>query len=212
MKYSHVFLLGRPGCGKSALYSELEGQLLESGRAGTIERVDDFPKVWGRLKGDDVLEKAGKERLYSERSSEGAYLITDDQFFDDILKEVNSDLLSIDKPDHTVFVEFARPNYVEAIQIFDERILDRCFVIYMEVNFELCWTRNLARYEASGTQEGDDHMVYRETMEELYLHDDQDAFVQYLRGRDIPVMVVNNEADGEEQLKRQAKVLLADLF
>lgn len=43
MRYKYVFLLGRPGCGKSALSRELEKRLLESGQAQTFQRVDDFP-------------------------------------------------------------------------------------------------------------------------------------------------------------------------
>jgi hypothetical protein len=212
MKYRYVFLLGRPGCGKSALYHELEKQFLASGQAQTFERVDDFPKVWARMHRDDALELAGKERIYTQRSDDGAYLITDEGFFDDILKEVGADVLKIDKPDHLIFLEFARPNYVEAIQNFDERILDRCLAIYMEVNFDICWARNVARHEAEMTQDGDDHFVYRETMEDLYLHDDRDAFVQYMKDRNIPVSVVNNEADGEEHLKEVVQELFENLF
>jgi len=212
MKYKYVFLLGRPGCGKSALFRELETQLLESGQAGTFERVDDFPKLWARLKGDDALEKAGKERLHSDRTSDGGYFITDNHVLDAILKEVSSDVLRIDEPDHVIFLEFARSNYVEALQNFDERILEQCLAIYMEVTFETCWARNVARHEGAGSAGGDDHMVCRESMEALFLYDDQDAFVQYLKDRNIPVMVVNNEAEGKEHLKGQVEVLLEDLF
>ena len=212
MKYRYVFLLGRPGCGKSALYHELEKQILASGQAQALERVDDFPKVWGRMQGDDLLEREGKERIYTLRSTEGAYLITDENFFDDILKEVSADVLEIDTPDHLIFLEFARPNYVASIQNFDERILDRCLAIYMDVSFDTCWARNVARHEAQMTQDGDDHFVYRETMEKLYFYDDRDAFVQYMKDRNIPVFVVNNEADGEEHLKELVRELFETLF
>ena len=212
MQYKYVFLLGRPACGKSSLYRELEKRILESGQAKTFERVDDFPKVWARLERDDALEQAGQERIYSRRSEEGAYLITDENFFDEILKEVNAYVLTIDRPDHLVFIEFARPNYVEAIQNFDQRILYRCLVIYMDVSFDTSWERNVARHQAEMCQDGDDHFVYRETMEAIYLHDDRDAFVQYLKERDIPVSVVNNEADGEEHLTSLVKELFEELF
>jgi adenylate kinase family enzyme len=212
MKYKYVFLLGRPGCGKSALYRELEKRILESGQAKTFERVDDFPKVWAKLLGDDALEKEGKERIYSKRTDDGGYLLNDDDFLNDILKEVNSDVLRIDKPDHMIFLEFARPNYVEAIQYFDKSILDDCIAIYMEVNFELCWARNVARHEAAIAKDGDDHLVGREAMEELFLHDDQHAFVQYMKDQHIPVLVVNNEADGEEHLRKQVEELLKGIF
>ena len=212
MKYKYVFLLGRPACGKSSLYHELEKRIRESGQAQAFQRVDDFPKLWARLKGDDALERDGKERIYSERSEDGAYLITDENFFNDLLKEVNADVLGIDKPDHLIFIEFARPSYVEAIQNFDRRIIDRCLVIYMQVSFDISWERNVARHQAEMSQEGDDHFVYRETMEAIYRHDDRDAFVQYLTACDIPVTVVNNEADGKNHLQTLVKELFENLF
>jgi adenylate kinase family enzyme len=216
MKYKYVFLLGRPGCGKSALYRELEQRILDSGQAKTVERVDDFPKVWARLLQDDAREEEGKERLFSKRIGDGNYIVTRDKvferIFDEILKEVNADVLEITKPDHVIFLEFARSSYVQAIQHFDQRILDNCIAIYMQVSFDTCWARNVARHEAAIAKDGDDHLVPRKEMEKRYLYDDQEAFVQYMQARHIPVAVVDNEAHGEEHLERQVEQLFDDLF
>lgn len=212
MKYKYVFLLGRPGCGKSALYRHLEQRILDSDQATTLERVDDFPKVWAMLQRDDALENEGKQRLYSARTDEGGYVLTRHEVLNDILGEVSADLLSIDKPDHMILLEFARPNYVRALQNFDRRILARSLVVYLEVSFEICWVRNVARHEAALAEGGDDHLVCRETMEELYLYDDQHALVRHLQEQNIPVLVINNEAEGEEHLSRQVKELFAALF
>jgi hypothetical protein len=111
-----------------------------------------------------------------------------------------------------IFIEFARSNYVEAVQNFDRSILDSCIVIYTEVSFDTCWARNVARHEAAIAQDGDDHLVPRGEMEKRYLHDDQDAFVRHMRDQNIPVVVVNNEADGEEHLKKQVEELFKNLF
>ena len=62
---------------------------------------------------------------------------------------------------------------------------------------ETCCARNVARHEAAGAAGGDGQMVGRETPEALYLHDDQDASVQYLKDQDSPVLVVGNEAKGK---------------
>jgi adenylate kinase family enzyme len=210
--YKYVFLLGRPGCGKSALYRELEKHILASGQAKTFERVDDFPKLWAKLQEDDALEQQGQERIYSTASDDGDYHITNYNIFNDILKEVNADSLKIDKPDLVIFFEFARSNYVRALQNFDKSILANCIAIYMEVDFDTCWARNVARHQATIAQDGDDHLVPREEMEKIYLYDDQDAFVQYMRDQNIPVAVVNNQAEGEEHLKKLVQELFDNLF
>jgi len=212
MKYKYVFLLGRPGCGKSAIYRELEAQLFERGQARTFERVDDSPKVWARIEQDESREKAGQQRLHTRRTKAGDIVLASYDVFGEILEEVNDDVLQIDTPDHIIFLEFARGNYVEAIQIFDERILRRAIVIYVDVDFDICWERNLARYEATIAQGGDDHLTPRHEMETWYRHDDRDTLVRYLQDEGIPVVVVNNEADGEERLKGQVAELLRLLF
>jgi hypothetical protein len=212
VKYKYVFLLGRAGCGKSSLYRELEKRILESGQARTLDRVDDFPKIWALFKRDDALEKEGNERIYSVPTDDGDYVVTNDAIWNEVLRDVNWQVLRVDRPDHMVFIEFARPSYVEAVQLFDKSILDDCIVVFMEVSFETCWARNLARHEASIAEGGDDHLVSREEMERSFLHDDQDDLVRYLKDHDIPVVVVNNEADGQEHLERQVAELFESLF
>jgi hypothetical protein len=111
-----------------------------------------------------------------------------------------------------VFFEFARSNCVEAVQNFDKSILDNCIVIYMEVSFDICWARNVARHEAAIAENGDDHLVPRAEMEKRFRYDDKDAFVQHMQDQNIPVLVVHNEADGEEHLKKQVEELFRNLM
>jgi adenylate kinase family enzyme len=216
VKFKYVFLLGRPGCGKSALYRELEKRLLESGQATTCERVDDFPKLWARIQADDAREREGRERLFTRMIGDGRLEITNRavlvRVLNEILQEVSSDVLQIDKPDHVVFIEFARGSYLEAIQSFDRAVLEDCLVIYLQVSFETCWARNVARHEAAVARGGDDHLVPREEMEWFYLVDDRDAFVRAMVNRQIPVVVVDNEPDGEDYLIEQVASLYQRLF
>jgi hypothetical protein len=212
MKYKYVFLLGRGGCGKSSLYRELEKRILASGQARTVERVDDFPRLWALFKSDDALEKEGKARIHSVPAGDGDYALTNVASLNDILREVSADVRTIDRPDHVIFIEFARPSYVEAIQLFDQSILSNCLVVYMDVSFETCWARNLARCEPAIAAGGDDHLVPREVMEKLFLHDDHHALIRYLKDHGIPFAVVNNEADGKEHLKEQVEELFGELF
>ena len=216
MMFKYVFLLGRPGCGKSALYRVLEKRLLQSGQAKTFERVDDFPKLWARFQADDVREHEGKERTFTRRISGGNYQITNRDILKDVMNEVlgevSSDLLKIDKPDLLVFIEFARSKYVEALGKFAQSILHNCIIVYMDVSFETCWARNVARNQATIDAGGYDHLVPREEMEKLYLYDDRDALVRTMKDQTIPVLVVNNEIAGEERLEQQVDVLLTRLF
>ena len=55
MRYKYVFLLGRPGCGKSALHRALEQRILERRQAKTVR-----PWVLGLGSWDPECEKKGQ--------------------------------------------------------------------------------------------------------------------------------------------------------
>ena len=59
MKYRYVFVLGRSVCGKSAFYRQLEALIRAGSRHLTMERVDNYPKLWARLTADDAREAQG---------------------------------------------------------------------------------------------------------------------------------------------------------
>jgi hypothetical protein len=138
--------------------------------------------------------------------------VTNTSLFDKVLREVNADVQDIQKPGHMIFLEFARPSYVDALANFDGRILDNCVVFYMDVGFDICWQRNVARHESAVAAGGDDHLTSREEMERTFRHDDRDSLVKHLGERGIPMSVVNNEAQGEEHLSRQVEEVYDQLF
>ena len=49
-------------------------------------------------------------------------------------------------------------------------------------------------------------------MERYYLVDDRDAFVRTMEAQGIPVVVVDNEPEGEEHLIEQVEALFERLF
>lgn len=212
MRYRYVFLLGRAGCGKSAVYRQLKKRLRESGLAKSFQRVDDFPKVWALIMEDDAREAEGEPRRFFTVIEEGDYAVIDDSFFDIVLQQVNREVLAIDRPDHMVFIEFARSDYIGAIQHFDPRILGSCLVVYVDVSFETCWARNLARHQAALELGTDDHFVPRGEMEKQYKVDDRDALMRYLKHSGIPRFVLDNEPEGEEHLVAQVDLLIEKLF
>lgn len=188
-----VFLLGRPGCGKSEVFKRIKETLLPKKLANEIIRVDDFPKLWAIFKED---EATGAWRR-CKKTPDGGYLVTDDSVWDEILMEVNKDLLKIDSPDKIIFVEFSRPNYLKALKNFSENILKKSVIIYIYASFETCWKRNVLRHKRALAEGTDDHLVSREEMEKTYLYDDMD---ELLKLSSIPVFYMSTEWEGEGRL------------
>ncbi len=209
VKYKYVFMFGRPGCGKSAVYRELEKVLVEKKLAKTFERVDDFPKLWNKFITDDKLEKEGKKRIYSRPTDDGGYKVTNNNVWNDILKDVNEDILKKNVGDgHIIFIEFSRSNYIEALSNFSEKITKNSLVIYIDVNFEICWQRNVARHEAALAAGGDDHLVSRDEMEATYLNDDG---AELVKSKQYKVVSINNEKSGVNHLQEQVSKVISVL-
>ncbi|MDI6643333.1 MAG: hypothetical protein QMD95_04735, partial [Candidatus Hodarchaeaceae archaeon] len=54
---SFVFLLGRPGCGKSVVYRFLSERLRAEGLAEEVMRIDDFPVLQELLDRDTEFKR-----------------------------------------------------------------------------------------------------------------------------------------------------------
>jgi len=190
----NIFLLGRPGCGKSELYRRLTPRLKEEGFAQEFVRVDDFPKLWNVFVNDKNFKRC-------KPTEDGGYKVTDPKVWDDILKEVNRDVKKLDKKGRIIFIEFSRSNYVHSLKNFDKGILNKSLIVYIDCSFETCWKRNVKRHETVLAAGVDNHLVPREEMEETYLHDDKDELIRFGEESKIPIVVVNTDYEGKDHYK-----------
>lgn len=204
--WSTIFLLGRPGCGKSALYKLLAEAIRQEGLAQEVVRVDDFP-ILKRVVDRDV---EGKRHIRAE----GGFQITDRSLYDEVLKEVNLEVKKLQRPGRVVFVEFARDNYSQALQNFDRELLKRSLLVYVYCPFELCLKRNARRFRTK-PKGLDEHIVPTDLMLKYYRFDDYEELylkseAELVKQAPAPVVVVKNDEEGQEKLAREArKVLLA---
>jgi hypothetical protein len=193
-----VFLLGTPGCGKSAVYHRLAGRVVEEGLAKDVLRIDDYPEVRACFQADDEAERAGRPRVYSARGAGGGWIVSNPALWDDVLKRVNDRVRRERRPGRATFVEFARPDMVRSIaENFDAEVRSSSLLLYIFCPFDICWERNLRRHEEALEAGGDDHLVSREEMERSYLEDDHGR----LHRLGIPFLLVDNHIDGEGLLK-----------
>ena len=192
-----IFLLGRPGCGKSEVYRWTTEQIKKDKLLTEFPRVDDFPKLWNIFMED---EKSGKWE-HCKKTSDGGYLVTDNGIWDRILKEVNADIQKINSPKKAVFVEFSRPNYVQSMNNFSDKALKDSIVVYIDCSFETCWARNVRRHQKAVDAGSDDHLVSRDEMEKTYLNDDKD---ELLKTSKAPVIVIDTDHDGTDHLAKAA--------
>ena len=200
--FDYVFLLGRPGSGKSAIYRALEQRIREEGLASEVMRIDDFP-VLKELLDRDVEFK----RHYRK---EGGFVVTDFTLLDDVLKEMNSKLKKLRKPSRVIFVEFARDKYANALKNFDRDVLGRALLLYIYCPFDVCVARNVRRFKEAKCKSVDDHIAPSDIMKKYYRHDDYEELflkseAELKQQTPAPLVVVRNDTEGLERLKREVE-------
>lgn len=195
----NVFLIGRPGCGKSVVYKLLAEQLWASGYKGELVRIDDFP-ILKRIFEQDVEQKRHR------RFPEGGMKITDDKVWNDLSRALNEQALELQSPDRLLFIEFSRDSYARAFRHFSPEVMCNSVILYIDAPFDLCWERNARRVrEEKGL---DAHLVSREEMEKTYLRDDHEKLSEHV---EAPVLVVKNYSDDIESLKLKLQKVIDTL-
>lgn len=134
----NVFLIGRPGCGKSIVYKILVEQLRTRGYRGDIMRVDDFPILKGIFE-QDVEQKRHR------RFPGGGMKITDDNVWRDLSMALNEQALKLQSANRLLFIEFSRDSYVQAFRHFSPDVMQKSAIIYIDAPFDVCWERNARR-------------------------------------------------------------------
>ncbi|MDI6820476.1 MAG: AAA family ATPase [Candidatus Hodarchaeaceae archaeon] len=195
----NVFLIGRPGCGKSAVYKLLEEELRAAGYGGKLMRIDDFP----------ILKQIFDEDIEHRRHRpipEGGVKVTDDAVWDDLTKALNQRALKLQDPNLLLFIEFSRDSYVRAFKNFSPEILRNSLILYIDAPFDVCWERNARRaLEERGL---DAHLVSWEEMEKTYARDDSKELPRYV---DAPILVVKNDSDDIQKLRRELQKVVKKL-
>ena len=197
--FSYVFLLGRPGCGKSVVYQLLADRIRRGKIADEVTRIDDFPILKEIAERDKDFKKHVR--------AEGGFQITDRSIYDDVLKEMNRRIKVLRKPGKLIFLEFSRSGYTQALKNFDRDVLDRSLIVYVYCPYEVCLERNIRRFK-EGAKDLDEHIVPRDLMEKYYRYDDYEEL--FLKSEDdlkklapAPIVVIRNDIEGLGKLGRE---------
>jgi len=186
----YIFLLGRPGCGKSEFFRRLSKRIIEEKIATKIDRIDDYPKLEAKWK--EAKSKKDFSRIKpSEDGSnlDSSFTIVDLSIYDEVLKELSDEILKKRDEYEVLFIEFSRPKNLEAIRNFNKEILKNSIAVYLDVPFEICWERILSRIKKMKEQGIDGHLVPKEKMKSMYEYDDKEEF---LKNSPVPVVHIQN--------------------
>lgn len=200
--YPFIFLLGRPGCGKSIIYEMLTERLKKRGLAKEFMRIDDFP-ILKELFDKDV-------HFQRHRRKAGGFEVTDWSIVDEVLKIVNERIKKLEKENRMIFIEFARNHYLQALKNFTSEVLSKSLILYIFAPYQVCYQRNIKRFQEKGGEDLDSHIVPPDLMESYYKEDDFEELLleseERLRGASpLPLIVIDSRKTGRANLKPEVE-------
>jgi len=208
MKKDYIFLLGRPGCGKSFVYDTIIKKLKETEKMENAERVDDFPIL------KELLDKDTEFKRHVRK--EGGFEVTDFTIIDEVLSTIDSRLENVKLKNDLVFIEFARADYISALKNFRPETFARAMIVYIYCPYDVCLARNRKRFEQQKNNALDDHIVPTDLMESYYKNDDiEKIYLENRSGLDKVMpgdfFVMDNSSEGLEALTGQFDALIKEL-
>ena len=178
-----IFLLGRPGSGKSTTAKYIEELSLKI-KGWKLYRFNDHPILEQMLrKGDGRIAHDGD-----------GFIVHDDTAFEDALKHLNIAVtkhLNLDQKDEIVVIEFARSNYTQAVSHFSKNVVEDAYCICINTDIPICITRT--RERAVSQTNLDDHPISEKALNLHY------ATQNFPTQEDISnIWTFNNHGDWEE--------------
>ncbi|HSW88558.1 MAG TPA: hypothetical protein VLG12_05345 [Candidatus Saccharimonadales bacterium] len=172
-----IFLLGRPGSGKSTasryLVKIFKNKKLE------IERINDFPLL-------KEMFLADREQKRFVPTEEGGFNATDFAVFDEVLQDIESNVSRKIYGDISFFtIEFARTNYKEALQQFSKDFLSTdSYVLFLDAGMETCLYR--VRERVAHPKTADDHTSFSEDKFRKHYRYDNRQYMEYGFKKEFP--------------------------
>lgn len=206
--FSSIILIGRPAAGKSEIIDFLKNtagaERRERFHIGELVEIDDFPFLWEKFQEDDILQAAGRPRLWTTPD----YYFTDDWFWNFMILKINQAYERFDAErdgDQTALVEFARGGdngFREAFAHLSEHVRRDSALIYIRVSYEESVRKNRRRARPGEEHSVLFHSLPDEKMEHYYKTNDWDAVSAGLPEGDIdmggirvPFVVFENEPE-----------------
>jgi len=153
-----IFILGRPGSGKSSAARRIEKLSRRLGLG--VARINDY----------DILEKLyredGEGKYFKPTDEYAGFDVTDFSVLDKALEKAGTEAKKATKATSIVVIEFARNNYIEALKRFPPSFLKNSYFLFIDTDVETCIQRIRQRVAFPTTP--DDHFVSEQILRQYY--------------------------------------------
>jgi gluconate kinase len=163
-----VFLLGRPGSGKSTVAGLI--QMFARDNGWLIHSINDYEHLQNIFLREEAKNTSLTERDFILRESDDiiGFDVKNFEVLSTVLKEMRKEVEDIrdtsPQDEKTICtVELARANYQDALELFGYKLLAEAHILYLDVDVDTCIQRNHIRT---------DHFISDEIMTTYYRYDD----------------------------------------
>ncbi|GCE10149.1 AAA family ATPase [Tengunoibacter tsumagoiensis] len=199
-----VFVLGRPGSGKSTVARHLRHFFAL--HQYTTRHINDYT----------ILQRMFREDVDHKRflpTANNGFDAIDFTVLDQALHEVECEAQQWSKRCNLLTLEFARDNYRHAFRQFTPAFLRNAYVLFMDADLELCLQRVNQRVACS--KNADDHPSFSSTIFRNYYGQDNRAYITGALHTEFHltnlVQLINNTGPLEDcmaQVERFAQAIL----
>jgi len=210
-RFETIILIGRPAAGKSEVIDFLkktgEAERARRFHIGPFTEIDDFPFVWETFEIDDILERLGQPRAFTDKK----YFFTGPHVWNLFIERINLEFRKRLAKDaefttkQTALVEFSRGGengFGEAFGLLADEILGRAGIVYINVSYEESCRKNRRRFDPAQADSILYHGLPDEKMEFYYRTNDWERLsggrktgTMKVRGFDVPFAVFDNEPE-----------------
>jgi len=186
-----LFILGRPGSGKSTAYRHIEEFVRNRYTSWTTSRYNDYEILYGMFQFEKRYLKESKNRQFSAREHSG-FDVEDFTVLDTSLKQLEKRIREkMSNKDELIIIEFARQDYNEALNLFSSSFLKDAYFLFIEADLQTCIQRVNKR--VNNPPSLDNHFVSK------------NIFNKYYSKQIIPPSIVTKKGDSID--KSRIKVI-----
>ena len=164
----NVFLLGRPGSGKSSAAGLIE--MFAGDWGWTTHYMNDYELLQKMFLQEIAQHTPRERRKFRSTGPEecNGFDVTNFSVLDTVLEKMKGEVeevkaRALEEVNTLCLVEFARASYHDAFQLFGSDLLQGAHLLYLDVDIESCIKHNHQRT---------DHFVSDDIMRTYYLEDD----------------------------------------
>lgn len=213
----NLFILGRPGSGKSTVANAIIA-LLEGKGFGVI-RINDYGYLYSEFQNEQNQGKAVSKQARFKKTRNNGFEVKNPTVLDDALDYIATQAIqaSANMIYDVVILEFARSDYSASLKRFPSSLLqDACF-LYIEVDMPTCIKRVKNR-SANTNKSPDDTYISPKTFKRYYSKDNglymsQGFIEEFVLGRKQVRMIHNMGSlkDFEDQIREFSKNILREI-